>query len=360
MRTKQPKTPPAGGPGEPDPMSLLRGGAGTRRQRPVSDIHDIVNRPSPITTPFTRSPRRASDGKECDGDSQSNACMPSSRKPGSYLRSCNPDSTGSGDIHSVTGNRNHDRSVSMSNIYMCAKGRNDRLHSQNALHLSHGALNGLVESSTDDVDDAAPPGGEMPNMQMPNVAANSTCDLRDVVSSNNTRKLGQYKSQSTYFVYPRDSESSSINSARSRLPCSDLDMNGQSSNSSMRSSSSNSSSGSCLAKGKALVSARSESHLAILSGTKQSAEMAVDAGSVQRRLNKGSVVYYHAEMTGRARVSDPAYEPVSSIYIYFIVYGCIVYGCIVYGCIVYGCIVYGCIVYGCIVYGCIVYGCIVN
>ena len=312
MRTKQPKTPPAGGLGEPDPMSLLRGGAGARRQRPISDIHDIVNRPSPITTPFTRSPRRASDGKECDDNSQSNACMPSSRKPGSYLRSCNVDSAGSVDIHSVTGNRNHDRSVSMTNIYTCAKGRNDRLHSQNAVHLSHGALNGLIESSTDDVDDAAQPGGEM---QMPNTASNSTCDLRDVAASNNARRLGQYKSQSTYFVYPRDSESSSINSARSRRPCSDLDMNGQSSNSSMRSSSSNSSSGSCLAKGKALISARSESHLAMLSGTNQSAEAAMDAGSVQRRLNKGSVVYYHAEMTGRARVSDPAYEPVSSIYI---------------------------------------------
>jgi hypothetical protein len=30
---------------------------------------------------------------------------------------------------------------------------------------------------------------------------------------------------------------------------------------------------------------------------------------MQQRLHKGSVVYYHAEMMGRARVNDPAYEP---------------------------------------------------
>ncbi|KAI0229700.1 hypothetical protein LSAT2_019857 [Lamellibrachia satsuma] len=53
MRSKQPKTPPAGA-GEPDPMSLLRG-AGSRRPRPMSDIHDLVNRPTSGAGSFIQS-----------------------------------------------------------------------------------------------------------------------------------------------------------------------------------------------------------------------------------------------------------------------------------------------------------------
>lgn len=308
MRSKQPKTPPAGA-GEPDPMSLLRG-AGSRRPRPMSDIHDLVNRPTSGAGSFIQSPPRRtnSDGQEWEQEDESKPPTREPHKAESYLADSGMNSERTGNFRSQNGGNN--RSVSMTNIYTSANGRNNRLRSQNALHHSHGVLNGVVESSSENIDDETPPGV----IQMPNATVDSACDLRDAVSTSvtNARRLGQGKSQSTYFVYPRDSESSSINSARSRQPCSDIGANGQSCSSSI--SSSSSSNGSCMTNGRALLSAKSESHLAILGGTKQSGKTVVHAGSVLRRLNKGSVVYFHAEMAGRTRIGNPTYEPVGYVY----------------------------------------------
>ena len=287
QRSKPPRTPPVGA-GEPDPTSQSRG-LGTCRPRPMSDTDDdAASRPSPVAVPFSESSRRGNNKWE-DREQKKELSSHGPRKEAWYLGE--PDVNAERSIRSQNGRRDYDRSVSMSNIY--SGGKDDRLHSQNAaqsMHRSQCALNGVVESSCEDIDDS----DELPTSsiaQMPDATVDSTCDLPG--STSNAEKLGKFKSQSTYFVYPQNSESSSINSARTKH--SDLDTNLSISN------------------GQTLLSAKSESHLGAQTRTKPSSKMMGPAGSVQRRLDKGSVVYFHAEMAAKASVGNPACEPVSWI-----------------------------------------------
>ena len=284
QRSKPPRTPPAGA-GEPDPTSLSRG-LGTCRPRPMSDTDDdAASRPSPVAVPFCESSWRGKNKCE-DREQTKELSSHGPRKEAWYLGE--PDVNAERSIRSQNGRRDYDRSVSMSNIY--SGGKDDGVCSQNAtrtMHRSQCALSGVVESSCEDIDE----GDERLTSsvaQMPDATVDSTCDLP---GSTNAEKLGKFKSQSTYFVYPQNSESSSINSARTKH--SDLDTNPSVSN--------------------GLLSAKSESHLGEQTCTKQSGKMAGPAGSVQRRLDKGSVVYFHAEMAAKASMGNPAYEPVSWI-----------------------------------------------
>ena len=287
QRSKPPRTPPAGA-GEPDPTSLS-GGLGSCRLRPMSDTDHVATRPSPVTVPFSESSRRGNNKWE-NTEQTKELSSHGPRKEGWYLGEPDVNAERTGSVGSRNGRRDYDRSVSMSNIYSGGSGKDDRVCSQNAartMHHSQCALNGVVESSCEDIDDSdEPPTSSC--AQMPDATVDSTCDLP---GSTNAEKLGKFKSQSTYFVYPQNSESSSINSARTKH--SDLDTNPSVSN--------------------GLLSAKSESHLGEQTHTKQTAKLAGPAGSVQRRLDKGSVVYFHAEMAAKASAGNPAYEPVSWI-----------------------------------------------
>ena len=285
QRSKPPRTPPAGA-GEPDPTSLSRG-LGTCRPRPMSDTDDdAAGRPSPVAVPFSESSRRGNNKWE-DREQTKELSSHGPRKEVWYLGE--PDVNAERSIRSQNGRRDYDRSVSMSNIY--SGGKDDGVCSQNAartMHRSQCALNGVIESSCEDIDDSDE--HSTLSVAIPDATVDSTCDLS---GSTNAEKLGKFKSQSTYFVYPQNSESSSINSARTKH--SDLDTNPS------------------IGNGPKLLSAKSESHLGAQTHTKQTTKLAGPAGSVQRRLDKGSVVYFHAEMAAKASAGNPAYEPVSRI-----------------------------------------------
>ena len=295
QRNKPPRTPPAGT-GEPDPTSLSRD-LGARRPRPMSGVDDVTSRASPVAVLFSESLRRGSNNRqEWEDREQTKVSELSSRKEGWYLGEPDVNAERTGNGGSRNGRRDYDRSVSMSNIY--SGGKDDRLRSLNTtrtMQRSQCALNGVAESSCEDIDDSDEHQTSSVT-QMPDAAIDSTCDLPG--STNNAQKLGKFKSQSTYFVYPRDSESSSINSARTKRPCNDIDTNACDMS---------------LSNGQKLLSAKSESHLGAQTRTKHSGKVTGSVGSVLRRLDKGSVVYFHAEMAAKASMGNPAYEPVSRI-----------------------------------------------